>query len=386
MNNIFQKVNEMLRKEDVANVLNYFGIEAKINGNFRLRDDDTVPSAGIFIHKSGIPMVKDFGGGGFVGDVFKTLKEFRGISYKDSVKFLKNYLGLSEMDKEEVKRISNYVRITNVELKNKETLTEEEIEKRWLKLYPLNTLGDKKMKEAVSKLVPYEYFINATDEYKNRFLERVKYSSYADDVAVKALKPDGKMLAYKYRRWKTPEGETIKWKALKGTPANKYAQFYINNPLEPVFIVEGYHDYINAVLTGINFIAVPTKHYSFKEDELILLKNRKFDFVLIQDYDFDEKDKIKEMKKREDSLAQENKIKSFLVPYTKTFTTWRNIRNVFKKEVKEINKLKDFSDIISLSHCKSPSEIKKILFEKAENKNKLEKNFSFKKKGIVSFG
>jgi len=38
----------------------------------------------------------------------------------------------------------------------------------------------------------------------------------------------------------------IKWKSLKGTKANEYTQIRIKHKDEPVFIIEGTHDYIVA--------------------------------------------------------------------------------------------------------------------------------------------
>jgi len=385
MNNIFDTLNSSLTKESVADILRNFGFEAHPRRNFRLRDDDSNPSASIFIHKSGIPMIKDFGGDGFVGDIFKTLKVYAGVPYKDSVEYVKNYLGISHEDSSlEKKLLQKYVKRFNVMERNTESLTQEEIERRWEKLYPLKTLNNKKFKESISKLVPFDYFNQAKSRDKKEFLERVRYSSYTDDVAVKALTPDGGILAYKYRRWKNRNGDVIKWMALKGSPANKYSQIRIINPSEPVFIIEGYHDYINAVLTDINFIAIPYKHYKdFKEEELKIFENGKFDFILIQDYDFDEKSPDKLAQKIKDSEKQAEALNKALAPFSKEgkIFVWKNIREKFK-DLKNKDKIKDFSDAICEFPFKSPVFFKKRLIYMAKetlNKKNFKKN---KKTGI----
>ena len=369
MKNIFNDLNSSLTKESVADILKNFGFDAHPKRNFRLRVDDKNPSASIFIHKDGIPMIKDFGGGGFVGDIFKTLKEYAGIPYKDSVEYVKNYLGFSDKYSLEKKLLRKYVKRFNIKEKEKETLTSEEIEQRWEKLYPLKTLNKEKFKECISKLILFDYFEKAKSKDKKEFLDRVRYSSFADDIAVKSLTPDNKILAYKYRRWRNKEGDIIKWMALKGSPANKYSQIRIINPSEPVFIMEGYHDYINAILFDINFIAIPYKHYkNFKNEELQLLKGQKYNFILIQDYDFDEKDKNKLKQKIKDSNKQAVNLNKVLSVFSKTgkIFVWNNIREKFK-DLKDKEKIKDFSDATTYFPFKSPLLFKKRLIHMANN-------------------
>ena len=385
MENIFDYLNSCLTKEDVANILRSFGFDASASRNFRLRDDDKNPSASIFINnRSNIPMIKDFGGGGFTGDIFKTLKVYANIPYKDSIEYIKAYLGIGNEKSFETKMFQKYTKKFNLIEKNKEILTPEEIESRWEKLYPLTSFEKTaKFKEVINKLVPFEYYEKAYEKNKKDFLERVRYSSYADDVAVKALTPEGRILAYKYRRWKDKEGNIIKWMALKGSPANKYSQIVIKNPAEPVFIIEGYHDYINAVLTDINFIAIPYKSYkNFKEEELALLKGGKYNFILIQDYDFDEKDEKKLKQKIKDSHQQANLLNRILSPFSKSGSifVWNNIREKFK-DLKNVDKIKDFSDAIVHFPFKSPSLFKKRLLYMANQtlEKKIKKDYKKEK-------
>jgi len=390
MENIFDYLNSCLTKEDVANILRSFGFDASASRNFRLRDDDKNPSASIFINnRSNIPMIKDFGGGGFTGDIFKTLKVYANIPYKDSIEYIKAYLGIGNEKSFETKMFQKYTKKFNLIEKNKEILTPEEIESRWEKLYPLTSFEKTaKFKEVINKLVPFEYYEKAYEKNKKDFLERVRYSSYADDVAVKALTPEGRILAYKYRRWKDKEGNIIKWMALKGSPANKYSQIVIKNPAEPVFIIEGYHDYINAVLTDINFIAIPYKSYkNFKEEELALLKGGKYNFILIQDYDFDEKDEKKLKQKIKDSHQQANLLNRILSPFSKSGSifVWNNIREKFK-DLKNVDKIKDFSDAIVHFPFKSPSLFKKRLLYMANQtlEKKIKKDYKKEKTPRVS--
>ena len=382
--NIYDFLNSMLTKEDIVSILNYFGFDAKLRTNFRLRPDDENPSASIFINnKNGIVMIKDFGDD-FTGDIFRTLKKYAGVPYRESADFIKKYLNLNEneIDTDFLKKYS--IRQKNTEISEKETLSTEEIEKKWKKLYELHTLPPKKFKECINKLVDFNFFISAPKIYREEFLKKVRYSSFADDVVVRADTPDGKILSYKYRRFKTKNGDIIKWKAVKGTEANKYSQIRIRNPEEPVFIVEGYHDYINALLSGINFISIPYKHYkNFKQEELSLLKNRKYSFVLIQDYDFDEKDKEKLERKKKDSRMQAININKALSPYSKEgrIFVWSNIRKIARYfGIKETEKIKDFSDLINNFPVSSPLLFKKRLLNIANTFIKKQQNPEFRHK------
>jgi len=363
--NVFESLNSLLTKEDVVSILRAYGFEAYANRNFRLREDDKNPSASIFIHReSKIPMIKDFGGGGFTGDIFKTLKTFANVPYKESVEYVKKYLNLSDSDVIPKK-------VSFKEIKDeKKTLSASEIEKKWNRLYPLTSLGEK-MKDEISKLVPYEFFLKAEKEDKELFLERVRYSSIIDDVAVKGVTPSGEILTFKFRRTKDRYGNVVKWKALKGTRANYYSQIRIKDYSKPVFIVEGYHDYSSAILLGINFIAIPFKHYEkFKEEELELFKGKKFEFVLIQDYDFDEEDEKKRRRKILESKKQERAIKKALSPFASKFVVWKDIRAIFK-DLRNSDKIKDLSDVIAYFNAKDPYFLRQRLFYEAKKKEKV---------------
>ena len=102
------------------------------------------------------------------------------------------------------------------------------------------------MQEVINKLIPFEYFQTAKEENKQAFMNIVKYDNYKDEPVVATFKPNGELLTIRHRRYKLKNGEVIKWKSLKGTKANEYTQIRIKHKDEPVFIIEGTHDYIVA--------------------------------------------------------------------------------------------------------------------------------------------
>ena len=69
-----------------------------------------------------------------------------------------------------------------------------------------------------------------------------------------------KIIAYKRRRYKGG-----KWTNRAGTHINKIPLYRLYND-EPIFIVEGAHDFLTAVLLGLNVIALPTASFTNMSD------------------------------------------------------------------------------------------------------------------------
>ena len=335
-------VSTLLTKEAVVDILSSLGVDIKPNRNFRLRDDDRNPSASIYI-KSGRVRIHDFGAG-FDGDLFDTLKEYFGMEYPAAKKLVMDYLGIAPNDED----ISRYKKEFKPQPVEDETLSYRQIQAIWDRYKPLKMLSEEKAKEVISKLIPVEYFKTAKPEDKKAFYNAVRFDPKQDEAVVVTFTPGGEILTIRHRRYKAGE-RLIKWKSLKGTQANKYTQIRIKNPSDPVFIIEGTHDYTTALLLGINFIALPSKNYKqFKEEELKLLGSGKYDFVILPDLDFksEEDEKYRRFKKElSDSLSN-------LIPqlekYTKrTISVW-NLKKRFS-HFEEIEKVKDLTDLCEVS-------------------------------------
>ncbi|GAB6044829.1 hypothetical protein JCM11957_04270 [Caminibacter profundus] len=328
----------ILVTQDIAvDILASLGVNIKPNRNFSLREDDKNPSASMYM-KNGKVRFHDFGTG-FDGDLIDTLKEFFNIPYQEAKHLIASYLGLSKFN-----NISSYKK----EFKpiKEEILSCREIKAIWDRYKPLSSLSEEKTKEIINKLIPVEYFITAKKEDKKAFYNAVRFDPKQDEPVVATFTPTGNILTIRHRRYKT-KNTIIKWKSLKNTEANKYTQIRIKNN-DPIFIIEGTHDYTTALLLGINFIALPSKNYkTFKNEELALLKE-KYDFIILPDLDFknENDEKYKKFKKE---LA--NSLKTLipqLEPYTKkTITIW-NLKERFF-HFKGIEKVKDLSDLCEVS-------------------------------------
>ncbi|WP_024786792.1 MULTISPECIES: hypothetical protein [unclassified Lebetimonas] len=327
-------IKQYLTKEEVISILQAVGFEVKTNRNFRLRDDDKNPSASIYQAKDGSIRIKDFGTG-FNGDVFDVLVEYVGMNIKEAKNFVMNHLGLSDSE----------VKIPKIEIKIQEPAyrTQEELRKIWDSFIPLYALDSKKASEIISRIIPIEYFKTAREEDRDEFLEVVRYDKKLDELVALTKTPKGEILSIRHRR----KGG-IKWKALSKTQANKYSQIRITDESDPVFIIEGTHDYLTAILLGINFIALPSKNYkTFKVDELSLLKGNKWDFIVLPDLDYknEQDESYKKLKKE----LQQNIINLIqqLEPVGRSISVW-DLRKKFS-HFKDIEKVKDLSDLCSIS-------------------------------------
>jgi hypothetical protein len=324
--NTIQEINELLTLEVIKEILSSLGVEFR-GKMMRLRDEKT-PSASFYIKNDKI-RIHDFGSG-FDGDIFDTLREYFSMDYKSSFKYISDFLGLNGKKANIIPKPKRAYK--------EEYLSSDKILKVWNSYKKLDEISEDKAIEVVNRLLPFEYYQTAKKEDKKAFFNAVKYDPRQDEVVVATFTPTGEILTIRHRRYKIKD-TIIKWKSLKNTKANYYSQIRITDPQDPIFIIEGTHDYISALLLDINFIALPSKYYkTFKEEELSIFKGKKFDFVVIPDLD---ENTIKELQ------VIYQPIFTGLNPFARSFSIW-NIRKRFNY-FKGIEKVKDLSDLAVVS-------------------------------------
>ena len=324
--NTIQEINELLTIETAKEILSSLGVEFR-GKMMKLRDEKT-PSASFYIKNNKV-RIQDFGSG-FDGDIFDTLKEHFSMNFKAAIEYINPFLGLNG-------NRANIIPKPKKTYKD-EYLSSDKILKIWNSYKKLNEVSEDKAIELVNKLLPFEYYQTARKEDKKAFFNAVRYDPRQDEVVVATFTPAGEILTIRHRRYKIKD-TIIKWKSLKNTKANYYSQIRITNPQDPIFIIEGTHDYVSALLLGINFIALPSKHYkAFKEEELSIFKGKNFDFVIIPDLD---ENTIKELE-----LIYQPIFKG-LEPFAKSFSLW-DLRKIFYY-LKGIEKVKDLSDLTVVS-------------------------------------
>ena len=331
-------ITKLITKDTAMDILANLGINIRPNRNFSLRDDDKKPSASMYV-KNGKVRIHDFGAG-FDGDLIDVLKEFFNLPYNESKDLITSYLGLGksyQLDtiKKEFKPVKRRI------------LTYSQIKKIWDKYKPLVFLSEKKSKEVINKLIPLEYYLTAKEDDKKAFYKAIRYDPVQDEPVVAVYTPAGDILTIRHRRYKAGDN-IIKWKSLKNTEANKYSQIRIKSYNEPVFIIEGTHDYTTALLLGINFIALPSKNYkAFKVEELSFLQE-KYDFVILPDLDFKNERDEKYKKFKEELFNTLHSIIPQFQPYTKRIISIWHLKKRFQY-FKGIENVKDLSDLCIVS-------------------------------------
>jgi hypothetical protein len=330
-------ISTLITPDIAVGILQSLGVNAKLKGNFRLRESDKTPSSAIYT-RNGKVRIHDFGAG-FDGDLIDTLREFFNMDYQAAKEIISSYIGIDTSCK-----IDDYKKEFKVSHPVRETLSYRQIQEIWSKYTPLSKISQDKAIEVIEKLIPLDYVKTANIEDKKAFYRAVRYDAKQDEAVIATFTPAGDILTIRHRRYKVYD-RVIKWKSVKHTEANKYCQIRITNNDDPVFIIEGTHDYITALLLGINFIALPSKHYNtFKDEELTLLKGNKYDFVVIPDLDFksetDEKYKlfIKELEKNIKKLIPQ------LKPHIKKNIFFWNLKEKFY-HFENIDEVKDLTDL-----------------------------------------
>jgi len=272
-----------LNQDDILSILTGYGYEVSTRDyKFCLRDEKT-PSA--VINKDGT--IHDYGSD-FHGDVFDVLQEFQNISLVDAIKAVSRHLNISVDDNIPTKQPqakNSYVSILSDDVYNQmvKTLNWYDSQKE------LQTFKNPDYKKEALAICPLWVFQQAKPRAIESFKNLTSYDVKNKTLVIKIHDYQGKLISYKRRRLNAG-----KWITAKDTHPNK--QCLVNNKalqdkeknfLNHIYIVEGHHDFLTAVLLDIDVLMIPTVNYkSFNDYEVSLLKNR--DVIFIADYKEDD--------------------------------------------------------------------------------------------------
>ncbi len=270
-------VKSRLSREDILTILTRYGYEVSTRDfKFRLRDEKT-PSA--VINQDGT--IHDYGAD-FHGDILDVLQEYQRLSFTDALEVLKAYIGVGgdvivpprasiEPKKEYVSTLSEEVHSKMVKYINELDNCEKQYQ----------TFKFEQYKNEALAITPLWVWQQASKEAIDLFKSVTTYDNRNHTLIGKIHDYEGKLISYKRRRY----GKSGKWITAKDTHPNKQCLVSIKNDGLNVYVVEGIHDYLTAILLGLNVVAIPTVNYQkFTEHELSLFIGR--DLILIADYDF----------------------------------------------------------------------------------------------------
>lgn len=273
-----------LSKEQTAEILNSFGYQIDRSYKFKIRDESTASAS--INPKNG--KIKDFGTGWY-GDVVDFLVEFHNYNEKDAFKKIGSMLNLD---------ISG--NFTN--FKPYETTKKQNIEP--LKPISQNLIDNfaKERKENFSRFWELlgKTMPTATSEEKREIAQKyeIGYSKRADRLIMPIRDENGNCLTFwKYNPHPTPfigkNGQVVQLPKVMFSKNRERTLFSIENlekfskKDEPIFILEGEKDCLNALANGFNAITLGSATKNIDKKFLHYFKDK---YVVIA-YDYDESGK-----------------------------------------------------------------------------------------------
>ncbi len=270
-----------LNREDVVSVLSGFGYEISTRDyKLKLRDEKT---ASAVINQD--CTIHDYGSD-YHGDLFDLLQEFHSMSLPDAIKTVSEHLNydVSETPQPQPKKDLHVSLSDEVYNQMMKTLDWYNSKKE------LQTFSNADYRKEALSVCPLWVYQQAKPKALELFKSLTTYDFKNNTLVIKIHDYQGKLISYKRRRF----GDSGKWITAKDTHPNK--QCLVNNKaitdkdgnfLNHIYVVEGVHDYLTAVLLDIDVLMIPTVNYkSFNEYEISILKNR--DVIFIADYKTDD--------------------------------------------------------------------------------------------------
>jgi len=270
-------LKSQLYQDDVLSILTSFGYEVSTRDyKFKLRDEKT-PSA--IINKDGT--IHDYGAD-YHGDIIDVLQQFKNLSFKEALETLKGYIGITDnvivKPRANIEPKKEYIPILSDEVHTKilETIKQYDSKRT------LQSFKNPDYKKEVLNICPLWVFQQATPAALKLFQSLTSYDFKNKTLIIKIHDYEKKLISYKRRRLNNG-----KWITAKNTHPNKQCLANITNENNHIYIVEGHHDFLTAILLGIDVLMIPTVNYkSFTYYEISLLKNR--DVIFIADYKEDD--------------------------------------------------------------------------------------------------
>ncbi len=273
---ILLQIKETIDQRHVAKILLLEGYKVNRSFKFALREEKT-PSTSI--RKDGY--IKDFGGD-FSGNIVTLLQTQRGMSFKNAILYIADQLGIdtnfeyrSTYNPPLIRKLPQPKKAVLSQKRHKEITAEV---KFFDKSEELQTFRNTDYQSEVLAIAPLWIWQQTDKENITIFKKFTTYDSKNRTLVIKIHDYSGNLISFKRRRYKKGKWITIhsthpNSQCLASIPDNhKMSKVY---PLPPIYVVEGHHDYLTAILLGINVLMIPTVGYrSYTEYELSLFRNR----------------------------------------------------------------------------------------------------------------
>jgi len=269
-------VKDRIDKDTTISVLDTLGYNINRSGAFKLRSEEKTPSANVNPKNGNI---KDFGSDESY-DLIDILTQFHGMDFKGAVLYLCDYFGISY----EIQQYRSVpAPIINKPIHQKpppNTIPHDQLNKEFNMMKRLTFSDDDHKKELIS-ICPIWVYQTADKKDIDFFHYMAKYCDKNKTLVVRCLNELYNTISYKYRRKTNANGDLAKWSTLYNTSPNNSIMHRIQKETDTVYIIEGHHDMLTAILLGISFIMLPTAGIKYKREiDDYLMGNQKIVFLV----------------------------------------------------------------------------------------------------------
>ncbi len=303
----YKEVKNYLGKEDLISLLEGLGYEFNRQGMFDIRGEKT-PSVSINPRDL---KIKDFGGD-FSGDIFDLLKELHGMTPPEDLKYVMNFLGLSDDVIVPAKRKvpvytppskDNQKLMSALKIKARKYLNESIIRNgRERKRYTWFELEIETIKKVAAfddvfiKLFEHSFVEINEERIAYIFDKFIGYDLYYDCPVIIVYDLDGNVVNIVKYRPKKDDKEFMKYLYLKAeeTPDSKYLypfQYEMEKMMfdqGAAYVGEGLKNSVNALVFGLPYVSTESTSGSFDKLGEYLKTPRMKDVFMIGAFDGDE--------------------------------------------------------------------------------------------------
>jgi len=338
----YEKVKSYLGKDDLVSLLEGLGYEFNRQGKFDIRGEKT-PS--VSINPKDLK-IKDFGGD-FSSDIFDLLKELHGMKPPEDLKYVMNFLGLSEDPSvTPVKRREsayvppakdNTALMAALKVKARRYLNEKIVRngrqrKRftWFDLEYENIKKVAAFDEVFVKLFEHSYVEISEERITYIFDKFIGYDSYYDCPVIIVYDYSGNVVNIVKYRPKKDGKEFMKYLYLKAeeTPDSEYLypfQYEMERMMfnqSSAYVGEGIKNSVCALVFGLPYVSTESTSGSFDRLGEYLKTPRMSDVFMIGAFDGDDAGG-RAYKKMNDLVPMENEF---------TFDSGMDFAEYLKKE------------------------------------------------------
>ncbi len=209
------------------------------------------------------------------GDVIDFIQIVENMDKSQAGRFLEErYIGINDQARPLLKPI-------NRKPAQKPELTQERYSEIMVELWKfdqsLQSFKNMDYTREALAIVPMWVWKHAGKTNINLFRELTTFDQENKTLVIKIHDYDGKIISFKRRRFKDR-----KWDTAHSTHPNSQCIVSVVDDREPIYVLEGHHDLLAAILLGVNVLMVPTVGYKvFNAHELSVLSGK--DVVFLPD-------------------------------------------------------------------------------------------------------